>query len=249
MILAPGSGFERDVLRSWRGFGGTGSVVMLALPRGKRATDRGGQRLTTALLYLTSPAAGGGSGGDTVFTELGLRCRPQAGRLLVFRNCRPGEAVPDPRLRHAGEPVIVQPGSPANAAAAAANGHERNKWICNKWVRERPLRARRGSMMEHLYGVPACASAAAGGTALAAAGGPKASSIADQHLAANAAAATNIAAAATNNATAATHNRAKRSHARSQVPGDGGGGGGDRARLLAAAQEWKTKRRKADSEG
>ena len=110
----------------------------LSTPRGKRATARGGQRLVTALLYLNT--VGGSGGGCTVFSELGVRCSPQRGRLLVFHNCRPGSRDADPRLRHAGEPV--------------GKGGE-DKWICNKWIREAPLRARRSSMMAHLYGEPA----------------------------------------------------------------------------------------------
>lgn len=112
----------------------------LTTARGRRATARGGQRLTTALLYLSTVEVGG----RTAFPELGLHCTPQLGRLLVFQNCRPGSSDADPRLRHAGEPV----GSSGDGDGGG------DKWICNKWVRETPLRARRGSMMAHLYGEP-----------------------------------------------------------------------------------------------
>ena len=112
----------------------------MSTSRGKRATARGGQRLVTALLYLNTISVE--NGGCTVFTELGLRCASRRGRLLVFHNCRAGSKDPDPRLRHAGEPVV--------------SGSD-DKWICNKWVREAPLRARRESMMSHLYGQPAAA--------------------------------------------------------------------------------------------
>lgn len=114
----------------------------LTTARGKRATARGGQRLTTALLYLSTVE----SGGHTVFPELGLHCTPQLGRLLVFHNCKPGSSDADPRLRHAGEP--------AGGSASIGGDGGGDKWICNKWVRETPLRARRGSMMAHLYGEP-----------------------------------------------------------------------------------------------
>ena len=96
--------------------------------------------MVTALLYLNTISVE--NGGCTVFTELGLRCASRRGRLLVFHNCRAGSKDPDPRLRHAGEPVV--------------SGSD-DKWICNKWVREAPLRARRESMMAHLYGQPAAA--------------------------------------------------------------------------------------------
>lgn len=109
----------------------------LSTSRGKRATERGGQRLATALLYLNSVE----NGGCTVFTELGgLQCASRCGRLLVFHNCLAGGNDADPRLRHAGEPVMT--------------GSE-DKWVCNKWIREFPIRARRKSMMSHLYGQPA----------------------------------------------------------------------------------------------
>lgn len=115
----------------------------LSTPRGQRATVRGGQRVITALLYLST--IGAEDGGCTLFTELGLRCSSTSGRLLVFHNCSAGSTDADPRLRHAGEPVV--------------SGTE-DKWVCNKWVRELPLRARRQSMMSHLYGQPASATSA-----------------------------------------------------------------------------------------
>lgn len=112
--------------------------------RGKRATARGGQRLATALLYLNTVDVE--NGGCTVFTELGgLRCASRRGRLLVFHNCLAGSKDADPRLRHAGEPVVT--------------GSD-DKWVCNKWIREFPIRARRKSMMSHLYGQPAAAASA-----------------------------------------------------------------------------------------
>lgn len=119
----------------------------LSTARGKHATARGGQRTITALLYLNTIDVE--AGGCTCFTQLGLRCAPRRGRLLVFHNCRAGSKDADPRLRHAGEPVVT--------------GSE-DKWICNKWVRELPLRARRNSMMSHLYGRPHEQTAAAAPT-------------------------------------------------------------------------------------
>ncbi|MEL6475470.1 MAG: 2OG-Fe(II) oxygenase, partial [Pseudomonadota bacterium] len=53
----------------------------------------GGQRLFTAILYLNTVAAGGG----TVFPKLGLRIPPLEGRLLLFANTSAGERDACPR--------------------------------------------------------------------------------------------------------------------------------------------------------
>jgi len=62
----------------------------------------GGQRVATALIYLTGLPEGGG--GETAFPNLGFRVRPTARACLIYPNIdlegRPTEAV-----RHEGEPV------------------------------------------------------------------------------------------------------------------------------------------------
>lgn len=74
------------------------------------------QRAWTAIFYLNS----GFEGGATRFPELGLSIRCNPGDLLVYRNVD-SAGDPDPRLRHAGEPV--------------ASGE---KWIATRWIRTGP---------------------------------------------------------------------------------------------------------------
>jgi prolyl 4-hydroxylase len=75
------------------------------------------QRTWTALVYLND----GYEGGETVFPELGLAARGEAGDCLVFRNVD-GEGRGDPRARHAGAPVTGGV-----------------KWLASRWIRERPF--------------------------------------------------------------------------------------------------------------
>ena len=71
------------------------------------------QREWTAIAYLNEAF----EGGATVFPELGLSVRGEPGDVLVYRNVD-SSSEPDPRLRHAGEPV--------------ASGA---KWIATRWIR------------------------------------------------------------------------------------------------------------------
>jgi len=76
----------------------------------------GGQRVSSAVTYLTAPAAGGG----TSFPSLNVTVPPVAGGTLWFRNCLSDGQV-DKRSLHAGDAVIVG-----------------EKWVVTKWFREEP---------------------------------------------------------------------------------------------------------------
>ncbi|TNE67305.1 MAG: 2OG-Fe(II) oxygenase [Alphaproteobacteria bacterium] len=84
---------------------------------GKRNWEPGGQRLITALGYLTNVT----KGGETAFPKLDITIPPERGKLLVFHNCEPGTVNRHPLSLHAGCPVI-----------------EGEKWAFNLWFRERP---------------------------------------------------------------------------------------------------------------
>jgi prolyl 4-hydroxylase len=75
----------------------------------------GGQRVASAVTYLSAPSAGGG----TSFPELGLHVPAAAGGTLWFRNCREDGSI-DPRSLHAGDTV-----------------EHGEKWVVTKWFRER----------------------------------------------------------------------------------------------------------------
>ncbi|HRI09770.1 MAG TPA: 2OG-Fe(II) oxygenase [Nannocystaceae bacterium] len=91
----------------------------LTTPRGQRCCARGGQRLVTALAYLTDVETGGG----TAFPTLSLTVTPRRGRLLVFHDCHPGTNTRHPDTLHAGLPVVAG-----------------RKWAFNLWFHERPFR-------------------------------------------------------------------------------------------------------------
>lgn len=74
------------------------------------------QREWTAIAYLNE----GFEGGATVFPELGLSIRGEPGDVLAYRNVD-SDGDPDPRLRHAGEPVTSGA-----------------KWIATRWIRIGP---------------------------------------------------------------------------------------------------------------
>lgn len=83
--------------------------------RGVRCTQKGGQRLVTALLYLNTPDSGGG----TAFPELGLEVPAIGGRMVLFHNTRPLTTYVHPLSKHGGLPVVTG-----------------EKWACNLWFRE-----------------------------------------------------------------------------------------------------------------
>jgi prolyl 4-hydroxylase len=83
-----------------------GSAVHLA---------RGGQRVSTLVMYLNDVEAGG----ETVFPEIGLEIVPRRGAAVYFEYCdRAGRL--DPRTLHGGRPVRAG-----------------QKWIATKWMRQR----------------------------------------------------------------------------------------------------------------
>ena len=69
-------------------------------------SDLGGQRVITAIAYLTTSTDDDDSGGETYFDQLDLAVRPQAGSLLVFYPTIPGDSLqPDDRLTHESRPT------------------------------------------------------------------------------------------------------------------------------------------------
>lgn len=82
-----------------------GSTVHLA---------KGGQRVSTLVMYLNDVEAGG----ETAFPELGLAISPKKGSALYFEYCNSFNQV-DPLSLHSGMPVIAG-----------------EKWIATKWMRQ-----------------------------------------------------------------------------------------------------------------
>lgn len=78
-----------------------------------RHTTRGGQRISTMVVYLNDVTAGG----ETIFPELGLSATPQLGGAAYFAYAQ-GDGQPDPRLLHASAPVRAG-----------------EKWVATKWMR------------------------------------------------------------------------------------------------------------------
>lgn len=83
---------------------------------------RDGQRLKTGLLYLHEP----NKGGATSFPKVKAKVKPKIGRLALFDLVVPGTNEPDLNAVHAGTPVWSG-----------------EKWACNFWFRERPVKAAR----------------------------------------------------------------------------------------------------------
>ena len=84
------------------------------LPQGEDF-DRGGQRVTTALVYLNEDY----EGGETHFQTPDTRFKGAAGDMLVFENALP-DGAPDKTSRHASLPVVSGA-----------------KWLGSKWFREK----------------------------------------------------------------------------------------------------------------
>ncbi|WP_394726830.1 prolyl hydroxylase family protein [Altererythrobacter sp. GH1-8] len=79
---------------------------------------RGGQRCWTAMVFLNEVE----QGGETHFTEIGIKIEPKPGVLLVWNNALP-DGTPNPDTIHAGTPV-----------------GKGSKYIITKWYRTRKHR-------------------------------------------------------------------------------------------------------------
>ena len=75
------------------------------------------QRVKTVLVYLNDDF----TGGETVFPDRDVTVRPVAGDALIFTNTLP-DGRPDPRARHAGQPVT-----------------KGVKWLATRWIRTFPF--------------------------------------------------------------------------------------------------------------
>ncbi len=71
------------------------------------------RRIATALLYLNDAY----EGGETHFPEIGITVRGAIGDLLIFHNLT-ADAMPDPRMTHAGLPIT-----------------RGEKWLATRWIR------------------------------------------------------------------------------------------------------------------
>ena len=76
---------------------------------------RGGQRCWTAMAFLNEVE----EGGDTHFTEVGIKIAPKPGVLLVWNNAKP-DGTPNIDTMHAGTPVV-----------------KGSKYVITKWYRTR----------------------------------------------------------------------------------------------------------------
>jgi prolyl 4-hydroxylase len=76
---------------------------------------RGGQRCWTAMAFLNQVE----EGGDTHFTEVGVKIEPKPGVLLVWNNAKP-DGTPNVDTMHAGTPVV-----------------KGSKYVITKWYRTR----------------------------------------------------------------------------------------------------------------
>lgn len=88
--------------------------------KGRQRTERGGQRLVTALMYLNEVEDGGG----TIFPKLDLEVEAKPGRMVIFHDV--GDHTLQDMTRH---PRSLHGGSPV---------WEGQKWACNLWFRALP---------------------------------------------------------------------------------------------------------------
>lgn len=83
----------------------------------EREMERGGQRISTLVLYLSDVE----EGGETVFPDIGLSVSPKKGSAVYFEY---GNSLGqlDPLSLHGGKPV-----------------RKGEKWIATRWMRQRPF--------------------------------------------------------------------------------------------------------------
>lgn len=81
---------------------------------GRICLRRGGQRITSVLIYLNTPE----EGGETFFPEVGIHVQPIKGNALIIHNCTP-DGLEDPLSLHGGAPVI-----------------KGEKWLAVTWIRQ-----------------------------------------------------------------------------------------------------------------
>ena len=86
--------------------------------KGQREGKRGGQRILTALVYLNTVDAGGG----TDFKELELTVEPKLGKMVVFHNTNENIQSPHPNSLHAGLPIL-----------------KGEKWAFNIWFHQQKI--------------------------------------------------------------------------------------------------------------
>ncbi len=91
--------------------------------KGRQRTEKGGQRLVTALMYLNDVEDGGG----TIFPKLDMEIEAKPGRMVIFHNV--GDPTLEDQTRH---PKSLHGGSPVWGG---------EKWACNLWFRARPWQA------------------------------------------------------------------------------------------------------------
>lgn len=84
-------------------------------PYWKQERKRGGQRSWTAMVFLNNVE----QGGETHFTEVGIKIEPKPGVLLIWNNALP-DGRPNEDTKHAGTPVV-----------------KGTKYIITKWYRTR----------------------------------------------------------------------------------------------------------------
>lgn len=84
-----------------------------AQPGTAKIIQRGGQRVGTVVMYLATPARGGG----TSFPDIGLEVAPMKGSAVFFAYDKPH---PDTKTLHGGSPVT-----------------QGEKYVATKWMRER----------------------------------------------------------------------------------------------------------------
>lgn len=85
----------------------------------RSSLERSGQRVSTLVMYLNEPQAGG----ETVFPESGLAITPRLGSALYFEYCNSVGQL-DPLSLHAALPVLAG-----------------EKWVATRWMRQKAFRA------------------------------------------------------------------------------------------------------------